>query len=120
MTKNGQPSQLYISNVEESTGIPFEFCESLAEDLINIISHSSENDGICIIPGPKIGVLDALNFIKTSIPKMYEAHSCPANSWNISQSKIVADFCNGVIKAGIFNKGLYHYLALKISNHTNQ
>lgn len=118
MNENEQPSQLYMSNMEESTGLPFELCESLSEELINIITYSSQTDGVCTLPNSSIGVTDALRFLEMSIPKIYEAHACPANSWNISQSNIIADFCNGAIKAGIFNKGLYHYFALKISNYT--
>jgi len=69
MNENEQPSQLYMSNMEESTGLPFELCESLSEELINIITYSSQTDGVCTLPNSSIGVTDALRFWKCLFQK---------------------------------------------------
>lgn len=77
MNENEQPSQLYMSNMEESTGLPFELCESLSEELINIITYSSQTDGVCTLPNSSIGVTDALRFLEMSIPKIYGRSAQP-------------------------------------------
>jgi hypothetical protein len=115
MFTNGQSTHLYEVNIEKSTSIPIEFCELLAQELIRIIIHSIKNDETCPPFKSAIGVIDAIKLLDDYIPQIYDAHACPANSQNISQTKEIKDFCNGMMKIKIFNKELYNYLALKIS-----